>query len=269
MPVNQVERAFRAWPVLVQAAETLETITYGSLAAAIGIHPRAIRYVLGVIQSYCLREKLPPLTILVVSVGDGVPGSGFIAWDADDLDAGMEQVSRYNWHGLQNPFTYASDGSTEEELADVIVKHPSRARDVYAQVKVRGTAQSVFRKALLLIYGSRCAFCGLSFEEALQAAHLIPWSEADDQQRMSPKNGLLLCAVHHHLLDCGYITITRSHEVKYCDPTGKKYIYSRADKAMTIDLHGRKALMPAKDKHWPSENALSYHYKVHGWKNTD
>ncbi|BBI60192.1 hypothetical protein HSBAA_14980 [Vreelandella sulfidaeris] len=46
MAVNQVERAFRAWPVLTGVAKQRGTITYGELGAAIGVHHRAIRYVL-------------------------------------------------------------------------------------------------------------------------------------------------------------------------------------------------------------------------------
>jgi len=42
---------------------------------------------MGVIQDYCLEEKLPPLTILLVNQ-HGRPGEGFIAWDVDDLDEG-------------------------------------------------------------------------------------------------------------------------------------------------------------------------------------
>ncbi len=61
--VNQVERASRAWPVLVAIARDEKTITYGELARALGIHHRPIRYVLGLIQDYFLAEKLPPLTI--------------------------------------------------------------------------------------------------------------------------------------------------------------------------------------------------------------
>jgi hypothetical protein len=48
--VNHVERAFLAWPSLVERAIAKMTISYGELAAVIGIHVRPIRYVLSVIQ---------------------------------------------------------------------------------------------------------------------------------------------------------------------------------------------------------------------------
>ena len=89
--VNQVERASRAWPVLTAIAKKGKTITYGELAEVLGIHHRPIRYVLGVLQDYCLAEKLPPLTILVVNQS-GEPGPGFIAHSFDDLEAGYSEV---------------------------------------------------------------------------------------------------------------------------------------------------------------------------------
>jgi putative restriction endonuclease len=63
----QYERAARAWPLLTQKADEESNITYADLLQHLGIHARPIRYVLGVIQDYCLGEKLPPLTILVVN----------------------------------------------------------------------------------------------------------------------------------------------------------------------------------------------------------
>jgi hypothetical protein len=92
VPVNQYERAFRAWPLLTARASQRSKVTYAELAEHLGIHPRPIRYVLGVIQDWCLRERKPPLTILVVSQSGGHPGQGFIAWDAGHLDEGYEEV---------------------------------------------------------------------------------------------------------------------------------------------------------------------------------
>ena len=56
MAVNQLERAFRAWPVLIDIAKRRTTITYGELGAKLDIHHRAVRYVLGILQDYCLEE---------------------------------------------------------------------------------------------------------------------------------------------------------------------------------------------------------------------
>jgi len=92
--LNQVERAYRAWPILIARAENETPITYGELAGSFGLHHRAVRYVLGVIQDYCLNEDLPPLTILVINAQTGTPGPGFIAWDMEDLDRGCHSTSK-------------------------------------------------------------------------------------------------------------------------------------------------------------------------------
>ena len=69
MTINQAERAFRAWPILTKRASEGKTITYGELGTLLGVHHRAVRYVLALIQDYRLEEKLPPLTILIVNQG--------------------------------------------------------------------------------------------------------------------------------------------------------------------------------------------------------
>ena len=93
--ICQTERARQAWAALIKVAASRDTTKYGELGAAIGVHPRAIRYVLGPIQGYCLEvePKLPPLTILMVN-SSGRPGSGFIAHDLDDFDHGLETRQR-------------------------------------------------------------------------------------------------------------------------------------------------------------------------------
>lgn len=63
--INQEERAALAWEVLIRIATENEVIRYKQLGDEIGIHHRAIRYVLAIIQDYCLNHELPPITILV------------------------------------------------------------------------------------------------------------------------------------------------------------------------------------------------------------
>jgi putative restriction endonuclease len=110
--VNQHERAFRAWPLLADRAAIRSKLTYGEMAQPLQIHPRAVGHVLGVIQDWCLRERKPPLTILVISKGNGQPGQGFIAWNGSNLNEGFEEVFAYPWHTLSNPFRFAAQDAT-------------------------------------------------------------------------------------------------------------------------------------------------------------
>lgn len=67
--------------------------------------------------------------------------------------------------------------------------------------------QERFRKQLLPIYGNCCAFCGLDAEELLIASHIVPW-KYDKQNRLNPRNGLLLCRLCDYAFEIGQIMLT-------------------------------------------------------------
>jgi putative restriction endonuclease len=99
-----------------------------------------------------VEESKPPLTILVVSQSGGRPGQGFTAWDAGHLDEGYEEVFSYPWLTRPNPFEFAAQDSTPEELARAVIAKPQDAAEVYQKVRSRGIAQLIFRLALLNAY---------------------------------------------------------------------------------------------------------------------
>ncbi len=103
--VDQRERACRAWPILIQEASLgHRQITYGQLSHRLGIHHRPIRYVLDLIQRYCMQNRLPPLTVLVVNQYTRRPGSGFIGCNSYEIDRCIERVLGYPWSSISNPF---------------------------------------------------------------------------------------------------------------------------------------------------------------------
>lgn len=265
MSINQAERAFLAWPILTSHAQKRKTITYKELGDSIGIHHRVVRYVLGLIQNYCLEEKLPPLTILIVNQA-GVPGSGFIAWDVDDYDEGFNKVTEYNWSQVENPFSYASNGERYEELINSLVNDPDNSDDVYRKVKTRGIAQAMFRDALLKAYNNSCAFTNLSFTHGLQACHIVPWSKSTDVDRLDVRNGILLNSFHHSLFDQGLITITKNYEIFFFDPDMDEGKYSEYDKLLTVDLHLKKVNLPNNKDIWPSMKQITRHHVLNEWE---
>jgi len=210
---------------------------------------------LAIIQDYCTENKLPPLTILVGNKL-GVPGKGFIAWDVENAEEGKNKVYSYNWSSLENPFSYALDGTKENEIVNSLLNHPEESSDIYGKIKVRGTAQIIFRKALLKVYNSKCAFCELSFEFALQAAHIIPWSKANNDQRLDVRNGILLCATHHSLFDKRYITINEDYLISI---SNKQRRLSKYDNLLTQVFHEQKMKLPANKSLWPKKEYLQNH----------
>ena len=235
---NQHERAFRAWSILTGCARRNESITYGDIAAKLGIHHRVVRFVLGKIQDYCLEQRLPPLTILVINQKTRRPSDGFIAWDAHDIPDGRKLVFGFQWKTIPNPFQFASDGSSYDQLVSKLKNTPNQSQDVYAKVKVRGIAQQIFRSALREVYGDACAFCGASFPMCLDAAHIIPWSQSTSMQRLNVRNGILMSSLHHRLFDQQLLTVDESYLIRFYDPKMNDGSYSKYDKILTADLHG-------------------------------
>ncbi|SHG37742.1 HNH endonuclease [Ornithinibacillus halophilus] len=240
--VNQEERAYGAWDILISRAINRKTITYKELGDALGVHHRACRYFLGLIQDFCLNEKLPPLTILVVN-RNGDIGQGFTAWDVNNIKEGLEKVYSYNWNNIYNPFEYASNGETKDGIARKLINKEVDKKELYARVKVRGVAQSIFRKALLEAYNYRCAFCRTRIEVLLEAAHIIPWSKSSEEQKLDVNNGILLCSNHHKLFDAGLINIDKDYRI-HADPTIK------------TKLIGRKMRLPEDERLHPSKESL-------------
>ncbi len=55
--------------------------------------------------------------------------------------------------------------------------------------------QSFFRASILSLYNQKCCITGLSIPDLLIASHVIPWSK-DEKNRLNPRNGLCLNAMH-------------------------------------------------------------------------
>ena len=261
--VNQEQRAYFTWTILTRCATNKQVITYGELGKKLNLHHRAVRFILEVIQNYCLHNELPPLTILIVNQNTGLPGDGFIAWDIENTEDGVQKVYNYNWEKLDNPFQYAEVGSTQEQLVESIINSPDTSETIYAKVKVRGISQRLFRQALLKVYNYSCAFCGLTFEEALEASHIIPYSISNSNQRLDVRNGLLLCSTHHKLFDNGLLTVNQDYTINYFDLAEETGEHSLYDHLHTIKLHGQKINLPTDNKHLPNKDYL----KIHQQKN--
>ena len=116
--------------------------------------------------------------------------------------------------------------------------------------------QSFFRAAILSAYNERCCITGLSVPSLLVASHIIPWSH-DRANRVNPRNGLLLSALHDRAFDSGLITVDENMTVRVSakhagsdDPYFSESIES---------YDGRRISLP--EKFSPDQEFLSYHAK--------
>ena len=74
---------------------------------------------------------------------------------------------------------------------------PPAGREREATVRLR-VNQSFFRDRILSAYNFRCCVTGLTVQPLLTASHIIPWAE-DEKNRLNPRNGLCLNALHDPL----------------------------------------------------------------------
>jgi hypothetical protein len=108
------ERAVQIWSVLSLAASNRQVLTYDILSKLTGVPRQGLGKVLEPIQSYCLLERLPPLSILVVN-NSGLPGAGFVA--AQDIPREQLRVFSHGWLEQAVP--------SPEQLAEATKRLPS------------------------------------------------------------------------------------------------------------------------------------------------
>ena len=65
--MTREQRAAQIWPILTLCATRRQSLTYDQLARLIGVLRPGLGQLLEPLQSYCILNSLPPLTVLVVS----------------------------------------------------------------------------------------------------------------------------------------------------------------------------------------------------------
>ncbi|MGO8816575.1 MAG: HNH endonuclease [Terriglobia bacterium] len=105
-------------------------------------------------------------------------------------------------------------GCSVENVADVDESYlppPGEEREAIVRLRVN---QGFFRKRVLSAYEFRCCVTGLSTTELLVASHIVPWSE-DVANRLNPKNGLCLNALHDRAFDRHLMWINSDYTVRF------------------------------------------------------
>lgn len=94
---------------------------------------------------------------------------------------------------------------SEEEL-------PKEGKVREQMVKVR-VNQSFFRSTILAAYNNTCCITGINQAEFLIAGHIRPWG-IDEKNRLNPRNGIAINALHDKAFEAGFITITPEYLIK-------------------------------------------------------
>jgi len=127
-----------------------------------------------------------------------------------------------------------------------------KERDAVVRVRVN---QSFFRATVLVAYNYKCCITSLDITELLNASHIVPWS-VDIKNRVNPRNGLCLNAIHDRAFDRGLITITPDYQV-VVSARVKSKSSNNTVKTMLLDFDGTRITLP--DKFVPDPTFLEYH----------
>ncbi len=87
--------------------------------------------------------------------------------------------------------------------------------DVFRISSIR-QGQRKFRKIISANYEGKCAVSGISRMELLIAGHISPWS-SDPENRLNPRNGILLNRLHDSAFENGLISFGDDGQILYSD----------------------------------------------------
>jgi putative restriction endonuclease len=105
-------------------------------------------------------------------------------------------------------------GRKLEEVAEIDERElPKEGLERERMVRVR-VNQHFFRAAVLSAYDYKCCVTGLAVPELLVASHIVPWA-TDPKQRMNPRNGLCLNALHDRAFDRSLMFIGGDMTVRF------------------------------------------------------
>jgi hypothetical protein len=131
----------------------------------------------------------------------------------------------------------------------------SYAGETRSAVVMARIGQNFFRRAVLSAYEFKCCITGLPIPELLVASHIIPWRE-DKANRLNPRNGLCLSAVHDRAFDLGFIAVSE----ELCIMLSSKLRRMRSDPYMNntfCTYEGRPISLPKKFS--PDTGFLKHH----------
>lgn len=142
----------------------------------------------------------------------------------------------------------ASISNESPELTDYTAENKMRA----TQVRV---GQHFFRRAVLSAYQGRCCITGISDSRLLVASHIVPW-RSDTQNRLNPRNGLCLSALHDRAFDQGLFTLSEGFKIKLAGEI-KAMAANRFAAEWLLGLENQSIELP--EKFQPLEEFTDWH----------
>lgn len=125
--------------------------------------------------------------------------------------------NRGEWHGDVDVMELEEE---EEGRADVETPPDISGERGRRQLSGTRAARDVRFRTFIHSRYSRCATCGLTTESLLEAAHIVPVSEAGSDHF---SNGLRLCKNCHALFETGLLLIHPNYQVELSDEVAQRF----------------------------------------------
>jgi putative restriction endonuclease len=165
-----------------------------------------------------------------------------------------------NWEDLpyESEKLWAKYENTSVESRNKIIgdEMPKVGRERERVVKAR-VNQAFFRSSILASYKSTCCITGINQPELLIAGHILPWGK-DEKNRLNPRNGIAINALHDKAFENGLITISTDYKIKVSSILKK---YSKMDAIANYFLQYNNKPMILPTRFLPDIKFLEYHNK--------
>lgn len=154
------------------------------------------------------RRKMP-----YVYYGRAIPTRMQINWEPGNPSHIVFELVEYaallEGKSLKAAGEQYADGVVQPERAYVISGKPEKTEA--ERLSTIRTAQSTYRKNVLSFWHEQCAVTGVDNKGWLIASHIKPWKESTDEERIDPRNSLLLTPNFDKLFDRGVISFSSSN----------------------------------------------------------
>jgi hypothetical protein len=161
-------------------------------------------------QIEILRSFLPTRYSPLQPNGDGLQSVYLAEVPEAMAHALIALIGQAFYDALAELTAFPSGPDAEDGDADVDGDLNATFREQLVKAR-RG--QGVFR-ANVLLSEQCCRVTGVSDPKHLRASHIKPWRAANNSERLSGNNGLLLSPHVDHLFDQGYISFSNTEELR-------------------------------------------------------
>jgi predicted restriction endonuclease len=152
--------------------------------------------------------------------------------------------------GYESELAFAGLTHQEPRVSESVEWEDVRGLDRQVVTKVR-VNQHLFRSMILAGYRNECAVCGMPIPSLLVASHIVRWS-VERTERMNPRNGICLCALHDRAFDTGVLLIKPDYCIALALPR-RAWTTNMAVHRFLVTFDGKTISLPDR---WHPEPAL-------------